>query len=370
MRVAIFIDSLAVGGAQKHVRQLACEMTIAGHSVHVIGLNDAADALYLIPLQQSGVRVTVLGIKRVCSGLGFLSVASALRRWRADAVVTVLFVSTVFGRMVAQLAGVPVVLTCVQARNIDYAPWQLAMVRASARLSDFTVANSYSALRWALEKEGAVGGRSRYVPNGLDPSPKSEERSWADLGLPMLDGKKVVGSLGRLNTQKGYDVLLSAVALIDKRHLADVVFVVFGEGPARDDLEKQRTKLGLGGVVFFPGSRADAVRLLSKMCLYVQPSRFEGTPNAVFEALAVGLHVVSSAVDGVVELLSGSPQVSLVEPESALALALTLDARLTRDQEAREHHQPNVLPTAQMVVTQQYVPLLHALSRSNDGVAI
>lgn len=315
MRIAIFIDSLAIGGAQKHVRQLACGLSAEGHAITVFALNDIVEPLYREPMTAAGVTVKAVGKTAVLSGVGLFRVAWELESGGFDCVVTVLFVSTVFGRIAAQLAGGLPVLTCLQARNINYADWQKLLLRATARLTAFTVSNSRSALPWAAQHEGVDLARSAYVPNAIDPPPPPGMLpSWTELGLPQLEGKRVIGSLGRLDRQKGYDILLDALTLLSPTERAEFAVIVFGEGPERKNLEQKRRALGLESLVFLPGQRPDAAALLPKFDLYVQPSRFEGTPNAVMEALSAGVPAFCSAVDGAREL-AGVDGLSLVPLE-------------------------------------------------------
>jgi glycosyltransferase involved in cell wall biosynthesis len=326
MKIAIMIDSLAIGGAQKHVRQLACALSGEGHAVTVWVLNEIVEPLYVDPLVEAGVGVEVVGRRQVVTGVGLLRVAACWWKTRVDLVVVVLFASTVLGRIAAQLAGGVPVVTSLQARNLDYGWKRKLLVRITARLTRWTVSNSRAALGWAAENEGLAVHCSSYLPNAIDP-PGVVERlpTWGELGLPQLEGRIVVGSLGRLNRQKGYDVLLAAVALLAPEQRSKLAVLVWGEGPERDALESQRLQLQLEETVFLPGQRPDAVEILPKLDVYVQPSRFEGTPNAVIEALVAGVPVVASAVDGLVDLRAAGWRMNLVEWDStgsALAAAL------------------------------------------------
>lgn len=328
MNVAIVIDSLSIGGAQKHVRQLACGLAEQGDKVTVWVLNNIVEDLYVEPLRRAGVEVRVVGQRAVLTGLGLLRVAETWRSERVELVVVVLFVSTVFGRLAAQLAGGVPIVTSLQARNVDYSRWQRLLVQMTAGASGWTISNSRSALRWAVCHEGVCATRSSYIPNMFDPvASETPLPSWTDLGLPEVEGRWVVGSLGRLSPQKGYDVLLRGVAMVPRELREQLAVVIWGEGPERPALLRLRTELGLDDRVHLPGQRADAVRLLRKFDGYVQPSRFEGTPNAVLEALSVGLPLLVTAVDGLAEEDLG-PHARRIPPDDAAALADGLTAWL------------------------------------------
>ena len=340
MKVAIMIDSLAIGGAQKHVRQLACGLAGRGHCVTVYCLNDVVHPIYREALEAGGVELKVIGKVKVLNGRGLLEVAWTLWRNRHDVLVTVLFVSTLFGRVVAAMVGGIPVVTCLQARNINYTAAQKMALRVTAGLTNLTVTNSRNAIGWAVENEGVDVRRCTFVANAVDPirtagSGQEHNRpTWTALGFPQLEGKTVIGSLGRLHRQKGYDVLLEAFAGIASTLDACHVLLV-GEGPERAALVAQAKQLGLEGRVWFAGERAETRPLLEKMAIYVQPSRFEGTPNAVMEAMAAGLPVVASAVDGITELIAEGREGWLVPPEDAEVLAQRLATKIAAPAEGR-----------------------------------
>lgn len=331
MKVAIFIDSLAIGGAQKYVRQLGEGLSGRGHVVYLFVLNEIVDPLYRDPLQAAGVQILVLGRKGVLNGSALWRTANILAARHFDCVITVLFVSTVFGRLAAQCAGGLPVLTALQARNVNYAWWQKVLLRLTHRLTSWTISNSRSALVWASIHEAVDPARSEYAPNAVDPTPtRVNLRSWAEMGLPELEGRMVIGSLGRLDRQKGYDLLIGGVARLPLRERDNVRVVVFGEGPERGALERDVERQGLTSIFLLPGQRANASDFLSKLDLYVQPSRFEGMPNSIIEALAARVPVLASAVDGVAEL-GNLPGLELVDPDEmawGCALAKKVNSKL------------------------------------------
>lgn len=135
-------------------------------------------------------------------------------------------------------------------------------------------------------------------------------------------------AVGRLSAEKGFDLLLEAMAAIRVRFpYADLI--VAGEGPERKALEEQRRKLGLEAAVWFLGHIRPPFRLYPGASLFVLSSRHEGLPNALVEALMAGLPVAAlPASGGVVDLLRGCPGAWLAREISAPALARTLTEAL------------------------------------------
>lgn len=322
MKITYVIDSLVLSGAQKHLVQLVQGMSARGHEAIVYCLNDRVHPMRRAELIAAGARVRVIGKARVACGAAIVELAGAIRREQAAVVVSVLFVSTVVGRLAARLAGVPVVV-CLQARNVDFQGWRKALLRMTARLGSLTISNSRAAMDFAAQHEGIDLALCHYVPNAIQvpvsllPSP-----DWANCGWPELVGQRVIGSVGRLVPQKGYDILLAAFAPLAAAH-GDLSLLLVGAGPTAA-LSAEARALGLDGRVVFAGERADVAALLPGLTLYVQPSRFEGMPNALMEAMAAGLPVVASAIDGITELINDGVDGRLVPPGDIATLAIAL----------------------------------------------
>lgn len=323
MKVALFIDSLALGGAQKHVVQLVTGFAPEGWKFTVYVLNDRVESVYRDKLEAAGAQVVVVGRRAVLTGLGWWRCAREVRRDRTRLIITCLFVSTLFGRLVSRTFDRIPVLTLLQARNLDHAPWQLMLTRITADWTDLIASNSASAAAFACRHEGADPSQCHLVPNAVDPPMPLGLVDWGQAGLPELVGKRVIGSFGRLHVQKGYDQLLFAIRSVVRR-FPEVRLVVWGEGPERSHLERLSGLLELSNSVHFPGARPDSGRFLGLLEVYVQPSRFEGTPNGVMEAMVAGVPVVATAVDGVPGLFASEMRSYLVPSEDPEALGKAL----------------------------------------------
>jgi glycosyltransferase involved in cell wall biosynthesis len=110
----------------------------------------------------------------------------------------------------------------------------------------------------------------------------------------------IISTVARLTEQKGHCYLLPAIPEVVRMH-PQAHFVFIGDGPLRPLLEKQCLDLGIRNHVHFLGFRQDVVELLQSTDLFVLPSLYEGLPNVVLEAMACGLPVIATAVDGTPE---------------------------------------------------------------------
>jgi glycosyltransferase involved in cell wall biosynthesis len=145
------------------------------------------------------------------------------------------------------------------------------------------------------------------------------------LGIP--EGSHVVGSVGRLTTQKAYDIFLEAAVEI-RTQLPDVHFLIVGDGPLADDLKAQASRLSLTPYVTFAGSRSDVEELLQIMDLFVNSSRWEGLPTVMLESMAARIPVVATDVSGNRELVKDGENGRLVPPNHPAALAQAIQDML------------------------------------------
>jgi len=150
-------------------------------------------------------------------------------------------------------------------------------------------------------------------------------------------------TVARHSPQKGIDVLLKAMALLAPAVRAKVHVTLIGDGPLRPELEVAAARDSLADCVTFLGWRDDVVELLPAFDFFLLPSRSEGQPFALLEALAAGLPAIATAVSGIPEALENGKVGELVPSEnpSALAAAITAfiqspEALFEKAQRARE----------------------------------
>ena len=144
------------------------------------------------------------------------------------------------------------------------------------------------------------------------------------------DRTRLVFTAARLHEQKGIDVLIEAVPGISATH-----FVIAGDGPERRSLEKLARDLGVEERVTFLGARSDIPALLRASDLFVLPSRYEGFPLALLEAMAAEVAVVATRIAGVDELVVDGETGYLVEAGDSAALGSAITSLLA-DPDRRE----------------------------------
>ncbi|WP_052336740.1 glycosyltransferase family 4 protein [Nocardioides alkalitolerans] len=181
--------------------------------------------------------------------------------------------------------------------------------------------------RATYEHMGVAAHRMVTVPNGVHPHTGSLGRDAARRELGLRPEQPVVMTVGRLTVMKGHRYLVEAVPMLLER-FPDLVVVVVGEGHLREVLEERARTLGVAHAVRFPGHRTDARDLLAAADVFVLPSRHEGMPLAVLEAMDASLPVVGTRVIGTSEAVDDGVTGRLVAPQDPTALAGAIDGLL------------------------------------------
>lgn len=161
---------------------------------------------------------------------------------------------------------------------------------------------------------GVPSAQAHFVPNAVA-EPTAQADPFAAPGTAI----RVVAA-GRLHPKKGFDILIRAIGLLRARGL-DVVCDIAGEGEERAHLERLIAERDLGAAVSLIGWTADVSGFLAMGDIFAFPSHQEGFPLALLEAMAVALPVVSSAIDGPVEMMVDGETGRLVPPDDPMALA-------------------------------------------------
>ena len=189
------------------------------------------------------------------------------------------------------------------------------------RRCDHLVANTRSIAAYAVER-GWPPDKVHYLPNFVPDLHGAAPLARAALDTP--EDAPLALALGRLHPNKGFDLLLEALAATRDVHLW-----LAGEGPQRGLLERRAAELGLAGRVRFLGWRDDVAALLASADLLVSSSRHEPLGNVVIEAWSAGVPVVATASDGPAALIEPE-ETGLVVPIAAAPLAEAIE-RLVRD---------------------------------------
>lgn len=312
------VPSLAGGGAERVVSTLLQTMDRARFSLSLVVLRGAVEPGLALP---ADVKVYHLGGRRLRSALG--EIIKIVREARPDIVMSTLDHLNV-GLCALRLfwpRGTRLVIRATDLMNVDDPGMSLAM-RFAYRFADGIIYQS-EAMRDVFVKRIGLRGTFGAVIRNPVMLDHVRRRASEPLNDPLVPNEQVLVCAGRLAHAKGFDIMLEALAMMDRE---DFRVVVLGEGSDRSALEAHRDRLGLRGRVEFIGHRENPYAFFSRSRGFLLSSRYEGFPNVVLEALACGTAVISTPVPGVAGLLDSIPGCVLASGHSAAEVAQALSA--------------------------------------------
>jgi glycosyltransferase involved in cell wall biosynthesis len=193
--------------------------------------------------------------------------------------------------------------------------------RQTSRRLSAHIAVGEQAARVIENEAGLRAGSIGVIRNGVPARPGDE--------IEHVAPSPVIGSVGRVDVQKGYDVLVDALPLVP-----GATAVIVGDGPARSSVEARAADVGVADRLVITGWRESVSPLLRSFDVFVLPSRYEGLPLSVLEAMEVGLPIVATDVGSVREALTAEETGLLVPPGDAVGLAGAV-RRLLDDRDLR-----------------------------------
>jgi glycosyltransferase involved in cell wall biosynthesis len=240
-----------------------------------------------------------------------------------------LFHANVAARFAGLLGGFPRRRLICEIQTVEIErTWHLWVDRLTHRLCHVTVGNSPSVVEHLHGCAGVPYAQLRCISGGVDTSRIAAAEPISRGDLDVAAEESLLLWVGRMDPIKGLDTLVAAVDLL--RRERRVCLMLAGDGPERAKVEADVAARGLQDCVRLLGRRHDVPRLLRSADLFVFPSRTEGLPNAILEAMAAGLPVVATDVPGTRDLVRDGENGLLVRSDDATALAGAL-ARLLDD---------------------------------------
>lgn len=367
--VSIYMPAFNGGGAENALIRLLNHWAAEGRDMRLI-VNQATGPLAdrLAP----EVPLSVLGVKSTFANLPRL--VAHLRAERPAVLMTALLSPNVAGVAAARLSGLDLPVVCLvrnhTTRELAAMPgWRRALIRPM--------------LAWAYGRAAAVGcvatEVSRDLVAGFGLAPEKLAETFNPILLPPdaprprppyfppAAGGPVIVAVGRLVPQKGYDTLLAAFARL--RATRPARLVILGQGGLQGALQAHAQALGIGADVTFAGFQPDPLAALAHADLFTLMSEFEGFPNVVGEALAMGCRIVATdAPGGTGDILGQGAWGHLVPVGDAEAAARAFGAALDGPHDpARQRARAAEFSIA--AIAQRYLDLCAQAQRSAQGAA-
>lgn len=379
LRLFHAIDSEGVYGAESVLLDLCSALQQAGHHPVIASIGTYRTGVKPIEAAagERGLEVHAVRMSAGPSLRGALRLAELARREHADVIhVHGYKANILLATLPRRVRGRPLVVTVHGYTDVQW--WdRLALYNRIDRLLLRRADRVVLVHQGMTDKPGLNrlhDPRWSVIENGISLGAPDRRAAAPPALLASITGRgPVIGAVGRLSFEKGFDILLRAVTPILHRNPRGVVVIV-GDGPEKMSLRRQASELQIADRLVLPGYVPNARLVMPLFDLFVLPSRTEGLPVTLLEAMYAGVPTVAARVGGVSAVLDNGLGGWLVQAgnaddlSSAMAESLA-DGKLAR---ARAAHARRVVTErfSREAMAQRYVALYRALSHGTPGRAV
>ncbi len=358
MKIFYCIVNMGGGGAERQLCYLAGELVRQGHDVHVaVG----GGGVNLERLKASNATVYELTSRSSYDWRIVKQLIKLIRKIKPDLVHTWLLQMDVLGGFAAMLTRTPLVLA---ERNIGQsyqAGWKHKLRVWLGKKAKAIIANSKDGKEYWQGKIG-VNKNIKVIKNSIPFEEISNSIAKIEKAELPADTKLIVYA-GRLIEQKNLYVLMQALQLVFK-DFPNYQAVALGEGPLKDGLIAETSRLGIQGQVAFKGYSSDILGWFKRADLFVSVSNFEGTPNTVLEAIACKCPLVLSDISAHREILDDDSAcfANLKSPEDiAKAIVKSLDQPDLMQEKTKQAYN-KITQYSSYAIAKEYINLYHGIT--------
>lgn len=337
-RIIHFVSTFAVKTDTKWLVQIARHLDRERFSLSAACFH--ASGPVRDQLESLGVATFDLGVPNEHDPRAIVRARRLIVEQQCDAVHTHLLRADLLAGLAARWVGVPIILSTVYAlgkyRREKRRRTDPLLDAVCAVLPTHVIAVSEAVKQDCVERLGISVDNVSVIHTGVDlpPSVTAEQAGAFRARLNIAPNQPLILTLARLSYEKGIDTLIEAACVL-RRVNAAVRWVVLGEGPDRPALEDRIRANNLDSVVCLAGFHAEVWPALAAADIVCLPSKSEGMPNVLLEAMVTGKTIVATRVGGVPEAIESERNGVLVEPENPAALAAAIgrlvgDAALAR----------------------------------------
>lgn len=345
-RLTLVLSNFGPGGAERALSTMANYWAQQGRPVTLITFSPASEDHYQLHERVNRVSLEIYwrsksNLVRMRDAITrVVRIRRAIRRSQPDVVIS--FVDKTNIRVLMSLlgTGIPVIVS----ERTNPASWSIGWVWSLARKilyrrADAVVSQTQNVRQWL--SQFVDPDRVVAIPNAVRVPPVQRKPGAANRA-------GIVVAMGRMSAEKGFDLLLQAWAALGRQRDGWRLLII-GDGPLRAELEAQASDLDVAESIEFAGLVEDPEALLVQADIYVLPSRIEGFPNALLEAMSLGLAAVSFDCDSGPRDIIRPDIDGLLVPAGDVAALSAAVGRLMSDTAARER-----LGTAAQAVTERF----------------
>jgi len=318
--IAFCITGLQPGGAERALVQIVTRLNRERWDPVVYSLTGSGPLVE--PLQQAGISTETLQARSAWDARIIWHLAQKFKAQKPVLLQTFLFHANLAGRIAARLAHIPHVVSGIRVSE-KRRNGHLLLDRLTNRLVELNVCVSQSVADFSIQTGHLPADKVTVVPNGVEFERFAHARP-AELSVWKIPADaKVILSVGRLDPQKAPGDLLSAFLAFAKQ-APEFHLLFVGDGPLRSTLEERAASSACASQIHFAGWQPQIPELMQAADCLVLSSLWEGMPNVVLEAMAAGLPVISTHVDGIGELIQSGEQGTIIEIGSMAQLRQAL----------------------------------------------
>jgi glycosyltransferase involved in cell wall biosynthesis len=326
IRLAVVVDSLRVGGAQRLISTFAAHASAYDIQPVIIKLREDDARTVTDPIHAAGVELITIPGSSLLDQTRLKRLTDFFKHEQIDLVQTHLFYANILGTIAAYRAGVPVVATLHSIA--PPAGWKSKLIQM---IEDYCLRHFATRIlavgnMVADAHAGCYGIHKVDVILNSIPKPQpiqSEQREHLRHEITGNGSKPIVVTVGRFSRAKGYEDMIQAFKLLQEKDVQPILLMV-GAGSMFDSIKEQIENSMLSQSVVLAGERADVPQLLASSDVFASSSHREGLPLALLEAMMAGLPVVATSVGDIPNVVTSDTGV-IVPPHQPEKLAAALE---------------------------------------------
>lgn len=327
-RILFVIDGMEFGGGERGFAQIINGLPESRYETF---LASGSQETFYHAVSHSPVQRHPVDFSNRCNPSVLIDLIRIIRNDRIDIVHGQGARADFYARLASGFSRKTMYVSTVQmpVEGYDVGPMKRLLYKAFDRFSERFV-DRFLVVSSVLEQAMIQGHgipRERVVKiyNGIEtdfykPHDQEEGRRRVRREYSVSDSEILIGSLGRLVWQKGFEYFIHAMPILI-RDIPEAKFFIVGEGPLRQELEGQARSLGIQDRLVFTDHRSDIRDIMAAMDVVVIPSILEGFPMITLEAMAMEKPIVTTSIDGIMEQITDGREGLLIAPKSPPALA-------------------------------------------------
>lgn len=342
--ILFVIDGLEFGGGERTFLQLIDGLSQNQYSVYVA---TSPGAIFFELLAKKDIKLIPLNLKRRANPKTLFRLVKIIKENKIDIIHSQGARTDFYSRLAARLlkSKVRVVSTiAMPVKGYDVGVFRKGVYcffdRFSERYVDRFIVISEALKKALIDNHKIPSQKIIKIYNGIelkeyrpDDSDYSFMKIRKEYGIDK--DKFLIGAIGRIVWQKGFEYLIDAVPRVTKQ-IAEAKYLIVGEGPLKDSLRAKSRKLDIEDKIIFAGFKSNIKEILSSIDILVIPSVREGFPMITLEAMAMAKPIIASDIDGIREQIDHNKDGLLIPPEDPGAMAEAIISLLDNKEKAKE----------------------------------